>query len=331
MKKSVPFLILLFSLFLGCKKENNLPIVTTSIISDSTSISVATGGEVVSDGGLQVYLRGVVWSRNPTPTINLSSKTVDSLGKGVFKSIVTGLVPNTQYYIRAYATNSAGTSYGNEITFSTNSIPLSNGLLAFYPFNGNANDESGHNQNATSYGNPIFIDDRKGNLSSAVEFDGIDDFVLTPLKNIQNTLTYSAWINANPKFSEGSIICSRNILGDRWNGLLTRGFYSDSLGILSLVLSNADSSLPMERLMQIWDEKWHHIVATYDRSIRKIYIDGVLALHADLDNFSFFIDNNIAIGGSALLGILPYVGKIDDVAVFNRALSQDEVMLLYKN
>jgi hypothetical protein len=97
----------------------NIPILTTTNIQSITSNSAITGGTVSTDGGSSVTTRGVVWSTNPNPTISLSTKTTDELGLGTFNSNISGLSPNTIYYVRAYATNSAGTGYGNEISFKT--------------------------------------------------------------------------------------------------------------------------------------------------------------------------------------------------------------------
>lgn len=63
--------------------------------------------------------RGVCWSTNPAPNVTLGTKTIDGIGLGVYTSLITGLVSNTIYYVRAYATNSAGTAYGKEFSFST--------------------------------------------------------------------------------------------------------------------------------------------------------------------------------------------------------------------
>ncbi|MFZ4377666.1 MAG: fibrobacter succinogenes major paralogous domain-containing protein, partial [Saprospiraceae bacterium] len=95
-----------------------LPTISTISLSGITTSSATTGGNVTSDGGATVSKRGVVWSTSPTPTISLSTKTSNGTGTGNFTSSITGLSPNTTYYVRAYATNSAGTVYGNELTFN---------------------------------------------------------------------------------------------------------------------------------------------------------------------------------------------------------------------
>ncbi len=98
-----------------------LPTITTASISAITSTTANSGGNISSDGGSAITSRGVVWSTSINPTISLTTKTSNGTGAGTFSSSITGLSPNTVYYIRAYATNSVGTGYGNEITFTTNS------------------------------------------------------------------------------------------------------------------------------------------------------------------------------------------------------------------
>lgn len=96
-----------------------LPTISTISASSITTTSATTGGNISSDGGASITARGVIWSTSPTPTISLSTKTSDGSGTGSFTLSLSGLSPNTTYYIRAYATNSAGTGYGDEVTFST--------------------------------------------------------------------------------------------------------------------------------------------------------------------------------------------------------------------
>ena len=94
------------------------PILTTSAISGITKTSAISGGAISSDGGAAITSRGVCWSTSSNPTI-AHNKTNDGTGTVTFTSNITALNPNTLYYVRAYATNKAGISYGNEILFST--------------------------------------------------------------------------------------------------------------------------------------------------------------------------------------------------------------------
>lgn len=112
--------LLILSLAFGCKKieDKTIPELTTAVVTEITSITATAGGEVSFDGGADVTARGVCWCTDPDPTIN-SSKTENGEGMGSFISNMTGLEPNTTYYVRAYATNSAGTGYGSTVTFTT--------------------------------------------------------------------------------------------------------------------------------------------------------------------------------------------------------------------
>ncbi len=95
----------------------NLPIVNTYYATPATT-SASLSGEVTYDGGLSVTARGFCWSLSHNPTLN-DNHTTEGSGLGNFTSIVHGLSANTTYYVRAYATNSEGTSYGNEVDFTT--------------------------------------------------------------------------------------------------------------------------------------------------------------------------------------------------------------------
>ena len=97
--------------------QYQVPTVTTAAITDITSISATCGGNVTSDGGTTITARGVCWSISHNPTIS-SSHTTNGNGIGSFTSILTELSDNTTYYVRAYATNSVGTAYGNEVSFT---------------------------------------------------------------------------------------------------------------------------------------------------------------------------------------------------------------------
>jgi uncharacterized protein (TIGR02145 family) len=100
-----------------------LPSVSTLSISDITHNEAIAGGNVSSDGGFPITARGVCWSTSPNPTIN-NSKTVDGIGIGGFQSNITGILPTTTYYIRAYAANVNGTTYGVQQTLKTYFAPL---------------------------------------------------------------------------------------------------------------------------------------------------------------------------------------------------------------
>lgn len=95
-----------------------VPTLTTTVASAITGSTASSGGNITIDGGALVTARGVCWNTTGTPILT-DNHTTDGTGIGTFVSDITGLSLNTPYFVRAYATNAAGTSYGNEITFTT--------------------------------------------------------------------------------------------------------------------------------------------------------------------------------------------------------------------
>jgi uncharacterized protein (TIGR02145 family) len=121
MKRIVPILFCLVfgvATFYSCKKDPVIPTVTTSAIINVTITSATSGGVVTKDGGAAVSARGICWGTSENPSIS-DSYTSDANGVGSFISELTDLTPNTEYHIRAYATNKAGTAYGTDISFTT--------------------------------------------------------------------------------------------------------------------------------------------------------------------------------------------------------------------
>lgn len=98
-----------------------MPTITTTAISIVTQSTAQSGGNITSDGGAPVTARGICWSATSSPT-TANSKTLEGTGIGTFASFLTGMAASTTYYLKAYATNSAGTAYGNEIIFTTQPV-----------------------------------------------------------------------------------------------------------------------------------------------------------------------------------------------------------------
>jgi PKD repeat protein len=109
--------------------NNNLtsPSVSTDSAADITQTSATFGGDVTASGGSLITDRGVCWSNSPNPTLSDNHLSIGS-GLGPFSNLITGLLPYSSYNVRAYATNSTGTGYGNEIHITTlesiNPLPI---------------------------------------------------------------------------------------------------------------------------------------------------------------------------------------------------------------
>jgi hypothetical protein len=101
-----------------------IPTLTTTSLSGITSTTASGGGSISSQGSSVVTSRGVCWSTSTNPTTT-NSKTIDGTGTGSFTSSLTSLSPSTTYYVRAYATNTQGTAYGSQVSFTT--LPSTSG------------------------------------------------------------------------------------------------------------------------------------------------------------------------------------------------------------
>ena len=154
-----------------------------TLITKATDISGTTAylwGNVTSDGGVKIIVRGICWSTSSGPTVTLTTKTTDDNVynldyTGVFTSHITGLTPLTTYYVRAYATNSAGTSYGNEISFTT--------LADYTGQTGTINDIDGNTYQTIGIDNQIWMAE---NLKTTRYNDG------TPIPKITDNTVWVA-------------------------------------------------------------------------------------------------------------------------------------------
>ncbi|HPT22461.1 MAG TPA: fibrobacter succinogenes major paralogous domain-containing protein, partial [Bacteroidales bacterium] len=102
-------------------KKSHIPTVASISATMITETTATSGGNIISNGGEEITARGVCWSTNQNPTIS-DNNTSDGTGIGSFTSLITGLVPGKNYYLRAYATNSVGTAYGDQITIAAPAI-----------------------------------------------------------------------------------------------------------------------------------------------------------------------------------------------------------------
>jgi len=116
--------------FTSCSKDSGdetsrieVPVLTTTPITALANTNAMSGGNISSQGGAPVTQRGVCWSTSPAPTIS-DAHTTDGSGTGIFTSNIYDLNAGSTYYVRAYATNTGGTGYGNEVTLTTAPIDV---------------------------------------------------------------------------------------------------------------------------------------------------------------------------------------------------------------
>jgi len=164
---------------LGAGTPVTAPIVTTDAPSDIRLWTATAGGNVASTGGGNVTIKGVCWSTSHNPTLD-DSYTVDGVGTGTFTSALIGLTAGTTYYVRAYAVNFAGTGYGEEVSFTTLTVPAGDAQ----PCSGAATvtDYDNNVYNTVKIGNQCWM---RENLRSTHYTDGTP----IPLGSITSTTT----------------------------------------------------------------------------------------------------------------------------------------------
>lgn len=114
------FVLIFFLILLSCKTESDtkLPEVETKLVNEISQTSAKSGGIILSDGGAAITAKGVCWGTNSNPTV-ADLHTADGSGDNAFESTITELIPDSEYHVRAFATNTSGTAYGDEKIFRT--------------------------------------------------------------------------------------------------------------------------------------------------------------------------------------------------------------------
>ena len=325
-----------------------LPSITTISISDTMAKTATSGGMITSDGGSAIITKGIVWSTAANPTISLTTKTTDGSGNSSFASKISGLTANTKYYIRAYATNSAGTAYGNELSFTTNTIDLNSGLVAYYPFSGNAGDSSGNGNHGIVNGASLTTD-RFMLMNQAYKFDGINNHIkINPslqLTTISGALSICAWIKNDGigKVSYSNLDL-QGIFGPATYLINDGGFflrlYDDVYDINNNRKYNFGISLPAYEALSsqviVPVNDWQFVTATFDGANMKIYINGVLDAIQNKGNSltqSFNVINRYYTIGQCIdwqstNTVQSFNGSIDEIRIYNRALTQPEITYL---
>jgi hypothetical protein len=315
------------------------PKLTTIAVSNITATTATSGGTIISDGGSPITAKGVVWSTSPNPTIALATKTDDGTGVGAFTSTMSNLTNNTKYFFRAYATNIVGTSYSEEFSFTTIAPVtelLKQGLVAYYPFNGNANDESGNGNNGEING-AVLTNDRFGFTNKAYSLNGINNYIRIKSINMlkSEAMTISVWIKPLTITQNRYYTITRQEdpfpnFGYEW--FLAFQEYGKILSFGLSTTSGADFELDIPiNPNSFTDGQWHNITALYDGKNRYIYFDNTL-IGFDSKIGSITFKNSLSAIGSTS-GTLEefFNGQIDDFRFYNRALTQEEITYLANN
>ncbi len=197
---------------------------------------------------------------------------------------------------------------------------LQNGLVAFYPFCGNANDASGNTYNGTITGGGVpFVNDRFGNASSSVQLGGGYIVTNTGSFNFQQnqTFTVSIWFTLETNSSGGRLLSTECPEGNFRMATYGNGNYGVQYG------DYIDDNVSLNT--------WTHLIYTYDNRSEKVYINGVLKYSKTEATNLTFTHCPLTIGAKASASFDRWTGKADDIMVYNRALSACEVSQLYNS
>ena len=338
--KNVLLLLSSVLIFIGCSTNNNgtvtvVPIAPTNLtgsVISTSQVNLSWVDNATNEDGYKIERKSGSGSYAVVGSTGVNLTTFSDLG----------LTPNTTYTYRVYAYNSAGNSlqYSNEVTVTTqDNIPswLTNGLVAYYPFNGNAGDSSGNGNHGTVNGATLTTD-RFGDNNKAYFFDG-NSKILVPHSNsliVGDEMTISLWFQ---QYTMGNTI--NYILQKGTGGSCTNtGYYCavdydygnvpNGVKTMSYGQNGNCSGIGNDTSL---NSNWHIMTIVYNpMGENKIYIDGEFTT----GNWSFCMNcriNNsltpLIIGGFySTQGCNNWNGNLDDIRIYNRALSQSEVTYL---
>ncbi len=212
------------------------------------------------------------------------------------------------------------------VLFSQNvpSYVPTNGLVGYWPFNGNADDESGNANNGTVNG-AVLTTDRNGKVNGAYSFkNSFINIANKPSLQFNNQITISIWVKTNSLPSSGvSYFISKGQDHDAVN--YSWVFYVNSSGNGGIGIGDCESPFS-----SFQNNDWTNIVMTQDLNIRKVFINGVLMNTLSCNNKIFSNTYDLKFG-KMNHNTWPYYldGQLDDIALFNRALTQQEITALY--
>ncbi len=319
----------------------------------STSVSVSTLrllNKVTSNGNVIFQGRALETNRSIID-VSASDYFNRSYGPyGLVNPLVTGTISETfTPYIDQNGDgryNEGTECLGQPLTlFYTIALPIpqapTNGLVAHYPFNGNANDESGNGRNGTVNGATLTTD-RFGVVNKAYDFDGVNNRINAPAP-FHSTMSVAIWFKAPmPTHTNGRWPV---LYGFGLESVLLQTFgtqepaYNGRYGML-ISMTAQQLGLSSRNIIEysqiVCDDKWHHAVGVYDNTTRKhqLYVDGVLRAqdtmpvdYPNFDSVDFGIVNSVATGYN---NAGYFKGQLDDIRIYNRTLSASEVAQVYQ-
>ena len=272
--------------------------------------------------------------------ISVDGDIYDTIPGSQVSILVTGLDPETPYSFEVYAYDAAGNnSIISEITLSTTKeIDTGEpGLVAYYPFDGNANDATPYKNHGTIGGDPVFeVPDHPNGGSNYLKFDGDGDSVIVKnaVQLISDYASVAFWI----KVSDINA-------GDAESYLLDFGHWNERWKIslpthLKVVWTTNNKTVQFPNLISDMDSGdgnelvkgfWWHVVMVHDGVNDQIFVNGELANSKPVAGVLNSTDNVFGIGSNPIDGGQYFNGGLDEIKLYNKALSASEINSLYKS
>jgi len=261
--------------------------------------------------------------------------TVTYIGRYAWSPIsFKGSIDDVRIYKRALSDNEVKALYDYESTPPDNSF-ITNRLVAYYPFNGNANDESGNGNNGAVQG-AILIPDRNGNLNKAYEFDGKSQIVVPSSSSLNlSSFSVSAWVKIqNPDRAYYEILTKGGDLDENYE-ILIYGNQLPPFGLIDAAVKWSDGTRggwsgesPSKNYVK--PLLWNHILVSYDTTsgYLNVYINREISFRAFVNKTPKINSTPLHIGSDPNMG-RNHLGSIDDIRIYSRALSDGEVKALY--
>ncbi|MFN8336879.1 MAG: LamG-like jellyroll fold domain-containing protein [Cyclobacteriaceae bacterium] len=330
MKKfsAVCLVILAFTTFVSCGDDENsvsIPKVTTGEITDVTESSVHISAEISDNGNAKIIERGFVYSSVVSEPTLINEKVVSEDTENVFNSMLDELEPETTYHIRAYATNKRGTGYGESISFTTEKPgPTTNGLVAYYNFEDNTNDQFGNNDAVPGGGAMLtysFVNELR---EKAVNFSVADAnyAVIDNTFDFENK-TICFWVKADV-ITDNIMVPFVSDNPNKQFGLVGMYVMRDA-GQKVFLLNVGGNPVTFPATEGVW----YHITMVGAAKSYKYYINGSLMAQGTFDTYlksSNGVEDTI-IGSSRIFNLF-FSGSLDNLRIYSRALSAEEIAII---
>ncbi len=315
--------------------------LTTAEPTHLTCSSVTLGGNISTTGGANITERGIVYAKTANPTTS-DTKIAMGSGQGAFAQEVTGLEEKTTYYVRAYAINSAGTSYGNQVSFTTPQcatyVPVYEGEIFYMPFDGNFMELISF-QPATEVGNPDFAGvSVEGENAYAGATNSYLTFPAEELQTMQFSAVFWMRINAIPDRAGILVMSPEDPANPNAQNIRTSGFRffregSATRQLFKLNVGTGDDEAWFDggdaATIDPTATDWVHLAFTIAADQAKVYINGNVVSQGELAGIDWTGVDQLSImsGAPGFTGWnhLSDLSYMDELRLFNRVLTQNEI------